>query len=109
MLNVATLKSQLQGAFEEILPGAFEQAMLCALPSKTAVGSDMAKNFGDTVCDLIAEPLAEALSSAIDYYVKNITIYGTILTTGTPVSQTAIITSPSPITNGKVPNSLGIM
>jgi hypothetical protein len=59
---------------------------------------------------LIAEPLAERLSTAIDYYIKSGCISGTIITVGGPTTQTATI---SPInlgnpTAGKVPNTLGI-
>ena len=63
----------------------------------------------ETFDDLVTEPLAENLANAIDYYVKNIAITGTIITSGSPVTQTAMISSmPTPVINGKVPNTLGI-
>ena len=53
--------------------------------------------------------VAELLSSAIDYYVKNITITGTLITTGSPWVHTVSITpAPTPITAGKIPNTLAI-
>jgi hypothetical protein len=53
--------------------------------------------------------LADNIANAIDYYIKNMAITGTIITVGSPVTQTAVITSmPTPVANGKVPNTLGI-
>lgn len=108
MLNKSTLQKQLQQGFEDILPGAFEQALQATFPRKTEIGDKQAKEFGKVVSDLISEPLTKVIASAIDYYVRNISISGTIITVGSPTTQTAMINSPSPITNGKVPNSLGI-
>lgn len=108
MLKVDKLESEIKKAFDETLPGAFEQAVLLIFPEKSKTGDDIAKKFGETVNDLISEPLAQRLAAAIDYHVRSATIYGTIITVGGMVTQTAMINSPSAITNGKVPNSLGI-
>lgn len=108
MLNPDNLEKQIKNALEQYLPPAFEGACLTLMPSKSENGDEMAKVFGQTVSDLLAEPLASSIAAAIDYYVKNISISGTILTTGSPVTQQAIIQSPSPLTNGIIPNSLKI-
>lgn len=109
MLNIASLQKEIQAAFDETLPGAFEQALLKTMPTHTEAGDAMAKEFGRTVNDLISESLSNRLAAAIDYHVKSATIYGTLITVGSPFTQTCVVTSPSPMTNGKVPNSLGIM
>ena len=78
-------------------------------PEKSEYGEDLAKDMAETFDELTAEPLADLLANAIDYYVKNITITGTIITAGSPVTQTAqIVPSPTPVTAGKIPNTLGI-
>lgn len=108
MLKVDKLESEIKKAFDETLPGAFEQAVLLIFPEKSKTGDDIAKKFGETANDLISGPLAQRLAAAIDYHVRSATIYGTIITVGGMVTQTAMINSPSAITNGSVPNSLGI-
>lgn len=108
MLKVDKLENEIKKAFDETLPDALEQAMLVIFPEKTKTGDDIAKKFGETVNDLISEPLAQRLAAAIDYHVRSASIYGTIVTVGSMVTQTANINSPSAITNGKVPNTLGI-
>ena len=108
MLNVARLESELKQAFEEVLPPAFEEAVRAMMPNKSKDGEDKAKQFGETIKDLVCEDLAERIANAIDYYIKNANIYGTVITVGSPFTQTAVVQSPSPATNGKVPNSLGI-
>lgn len=108
MLKVDKLEKEIKKAFDETLPGALEQAMLSIFPEKTSTGDNIAKNFGEVVTDLISEPLAQRLAAAIDYHVRSATIYGTIVTVGSMVTQTAVVNSPSALTNGKVPNTLGI-
>lgn len=108
MLNPDKLKSELQKAFEEVLPNAFEQALVQTFPEKTEEGSKKAKQFGETITEMLSEDLATRIAGAIDFYVKNISISGLIITMGSPFTQTANINSPSPVTNGLVPNSLKI-
>lgn len=108
MLNPQNLENQIKNALEQYLPPAFENALKITMPIPTEAGDNMCKDFGQAISDQLSGPLASSLASAIDYYIKNISIQGTILTTGSPVTQQAIIMSPSPITNGIVPNSLKI-
>ena len=109
MLKEDKLKKELKKAFDETLPSAFEQAFILTCPEKSKIGSKIAKQFGEVINDLVSEPLAERLAAAIDYYVRSANIYGKIVTTGSPFTQIALVNSPSALTNGKVPNTLGIM
>ena len=108
MLKVDKLKSEIQKAFEETLPTALEQAIRTTCQNDSALGTEMAKRFGEVVTDMVSEPLAERLAAAIDYHVRSASISGTIITVGSMVTQSAMINSPSAITNGRVPNSLRI-
>lgn len=108
MLNVKELEKALTRSFEEVLPIAFEEAFKHVLPQCSDNGAKVAKDFGQTVSDLISEDLGVRIANAIDYYIKNADVYGKIITVGSPTTQMANIESPSPLTNGKVPNTLGI-
>lgn len=108
MLKIDKLQDEIKKAFDDTIPGALEQALQLTFPEKTATGDDIAKRFGETVNDLISEALAQRLAAAIDYHVRSADIYGTIVTVGSPITQTATIESPSAVVNGKVPNTLGI-
>lgn len=108
MLNYDSLENSLLKAFQDIIPQTFETAMLSMMPQASKDGSNKCKKFGEMISEIAAEPLAQAIAGAIDYYVKNITIYGNLITVGSPTTHTCTINSPSPITNGKVPNTLGI-
>lgn len=108
MLDYDQLQKSITKAFEEVFPGAFETALKVLMPETSSDGSTKFKKAAQTFTDLSAENLGTRIASAIDYYVKNIDVYGTVITVGSPTTQTAKIESPSPITNGKVPNTLGI-
>lgn len=108
MLQVGELEKALTRSLEEVLPSALEEAFKHILPNSSEAGNDKAKEFGQCITDMISEPLGIRFANAIDYYVKNADIYGQIITVGSPTTQTAKIESPSPLTNGKVPNTLGI-
>lgn len=108
MLNQSSLENQIKSALQDFLPPALEQGAKILIPGQSEIGNDLAKDFASAVTDMLADPLAQALAAAIDYYVKNISISGMIMTTGSPVAQQAIIQSPNPVVNGIVPNSLKI-
>ena len=109
MLMVADLENQIKCAFQNIIPPAIERCKLQEYSVESDVGKKMAKDFADTFDELVCADLAKLIANAIDYYVKNAQIFGTIITVGSPVTQTAVITSmPTPVANGKVPNTLGI-
>lgn len=107
-LKVDKLQKELQKAVEETFPPALERAMLTLVPGKSESGSKCAKEFAKVATKLLAEVFSTRIAYAIDYYVKNADVYGTIITTGGPTTQMARIESASPLTNGKVPNSFGI-
>ena len=110
MLNPAGLEQQIKNALMQYLPPAFQQAAKILMPTETDAGNEMCKDFGQAVSDMLAEPLASSLAAAIDYYVKNITFQGTIITTGTPVTQTAtIMPAPTPVVAGVIPNTLKVL
>lgn len=109
MLNVDTLESEIKKAFSETLPTAFEQAVRSTFPKDSKLGDEMAKQFGEIIDECVSESLAKRIAAAIDYYVKNAQIFGAIITTGGPFTQTAMVNSTSiPTTNGAIPNTLGI-
>ena len=111
MLKPDDLKSQLHAAFKQYIPKAIEQCMANDMQEAgtSKLAKEKAKKFAKTFDDLVSEPLAESIAQAIDYYVKNAQIYGTIITVGSRFTQTATINSTDkPLVNGKVPNTLGI-
>ena len=110
MLDQAKLKGSIQSAFEEILQPALETAFSKVCPKDTTDGSQAATNFANTATELISEPLAERLASAIDYYVRNANIFGNFMilgvnTVGSPSAQTQVV--PLPITVQTMPVGLG--
>ena len=108
MLNVDKLSSDITNALKETLPDALTEALKVLFPCSSKSGEDMAKKFGDTASELIAEPLGERLGNAIHAYIKNISISGTIITVGSMTTQTAQVAPATPVTGGKIPNTLGI-
>lgn len=109
MLNVDGLKEQIMQTIKDVIIPAIKEIELARQPNKSDVGEKQAEQIAETFDELVTEPLADNLANAIDYYIKNMAITGTIITTGSPVTQTAIITSQkTPVANGKVPNTLGI-
>lgn len=109
MLNKQTLQKEIQGAIEELLPNALREGLKSTFYRETESGNKMADRFASVVTELFAQPFSEALAAAIDYHVRSATIYGTIITAGSPTTQAAVINSPSALINGKVTNTLGIM
>ena len=109
MLNVDGLKEQIMQTIKDVIVPAIKEIELARQPNKSDVGDKQAEQIAQTFDELVTEPLADNLANAIDYYIKNMAITGTIITVGSPVTQTAVITSmPKPVSNGKVPNTLGI-
>lgn len=109
MLNVDGLKEQIMQTIKDVIIPAIKEIELARQPNKSDVGEKQAEQIAETFDELVTEPLADNLANAIDYYIKNMAITGTIITVGSPVTQTAVIASmPTPVANGKVPNTLGI-
>ena len=109
MLNVNDLKTQIKIGLSGIITPAIERVVLMMLPEKSDMGDELAKEISEAFDELTSDSLSELIANAIDYHVKNISISGTIITVGSPVTQTAqIIPAPNPISAGKIPNTLGI-
>lgn len=108
MLNEARLAKEIKAMLDDVVPGAMEQAWLETFPGNSEAGRELAKKFGETFNKLTSPHISQRLAAAIDYYVRNADIYGTLITTGSPVLHTCAIESPFPLTNGKVPNTLGL-
>lgn len=108
MLKLDKLEKEIKKAFDETLPGAFEKGLRMTFPKDSKSGDEISKEFGKLINDMLAEPLAQRLAAAIDYHVRSIDIYGNLITNGPPTTHFCMINSPSPLTNGKVPNTLGV-
>ena len=114
MLNPTVLKQDLEQMFSDILPGAIEVCMRSTFTEKTHESDELCKKFAEKFDEMVSSELAGRLADIIDKYVKSIGIYGTIITAGTPVTQTALV-NPGGAVNvknpiaGKIPNILGVM
>lgn len=108
MLNVDALQSDLQQTFEETFYDAFYEGFKATMGQESESLNESAANFAETLTDLLSEPLAERIAGAIHMYVSNISIVGTIITNGSPTTQTAVCTSGATPSNGIVPNQLGV-
>lgn len=109
MLNVDKLKDNIEEALEKTIPPAIETCINNKFPATSEVCKKEAKEFAETFKEMVCPQLADLLANAIDYYVKNAQIFGTIITVGSPVTQTAVVAStPTPMINGAIPNTLGI-
>ena len=93
MLKPDDLKTAIKSALTSIYKPAVEELVLGLLSDKTTAGDEMAKDIAERFDASTSDQMAELLSSAIDYYVKNISV---------------IVAAPTPISAGKIPNTLGI-
>ena len=107
-LNKSFLQQEFYEAFNELFPVAFTQALDETFAEKSELATNICENFGKTITELLANDLSIRMAEAIDTYVKNADINGTIITVGSPSTQTAKIKSPKVVTNGFVPNTLRI-
>lgn len=111
MLNLTGLESKIKQCFTSTIPGAFETAFLEFQSIETEETKKRAKQFGKTFSDLVSDSWAKQLAAAIDYYLKSGVISGTLITVGSPVTQTCVIPPGLNLGNpaaGAVPNTLGI-
>lgn len=109
MLNVDKLKSEIANGIKTTIVNAIEQMELQRMPTSSSDGDQLAKDIADTFDSLVTDALSEIIANAIDYYVKNINITGTIITAGGPTTQMATISpAPTPVMGGKIPNTFGI-
>ena len=112
MLNSTTLSNELKEMFDDILPDAIETALNSLIDCKSETAEKKHKEFADLLTEMLAKPLSQRMAASIDHYIKSACFFGTILTTGSPVAQQAMIppgTSCGMAIAGKVPNTIGIM
>lgn len=108
-LKVDDLKEHIETGIKNIVVPAVERVISMQFADTSEVGKQKAREIGDAFDDMVSDALAEVLAQAIDYHIRNAAITGTIVTTGSPFTQQAqIFHIETPITNGKVPNTLGI-
>lgn len=111
MLNSNALASDIKEILEDILQPALESAIRSMGMPETEASIEAAQTFAENFTEMLAKPFADRLAASIDHYIKSGSIYGTIITAGTPFTQTAVIppgSSLGMVTSGKVPNTLGI-
>ena len=114
MLRPDVLKTDLKNTFSQIIPNAIEICMRGTFVELNDKSQELCSNFAKQFDNIVSEQLADRIADIIDQYVKSMCIYGNILTTGSPVTQTAII-NPGGVLNvanpiaGVMPNVLGVM
>ena len=111
MLNSNSLASDFKSIFDDVLQPAIESAMRSMTGEETENSIKTAEMFAENLTEMLSKPLADRLAATIDHYIKSGQLSGTIITAGSPFTQTAVIV-PDPMgmaTSGKIPNTLGIM
>jgi hypothetical protein len=109
MLDSNKLQKQLQQSIQDIIIPAIEQLELKRYPYKNQWSERNAKEISKLFDNLVSEPLAKVIADAIDCYIKNANVTGTIITTGSPTTQVARINpAGTPTMGGKIPNTFGI-
>lgn len=113
MLDTGALKRDITGAISQIIPPAIELCMRSTFSELTDKSQELCENFAKEFDEMVSGPLGERLGDIIDQYLKSMCIYGMVLTTGSPVTQQAMI-NPGGVINvtnpvaGALPNVLGI-
>jgi hypothetical protein len=108
-LKVGDLKEHIEVGLKNIVNPAIERIESLRYTDKSEIGKRKAREIRDMWDDMVSDALSEVIAQAIDYYIKNADITGTIITVGSPFTQEATIFSTQvPIVNGTVPNTLGI-
>lgn len=109
MLDKDQLETQLKSSLHEHFKNACEQAVAKLMPVPTKNGDQRIKEFSESFTTIIEENISKCLAGAIDYYVKNIELHGTVITVGSATTQTAKIDcTANPTANFVVPNAVGI-
>jgi hypothetical protein len=109
MLDKSLLKDDFKAAFDDVFSSALEECVTNMMPGKSEEGAKIAADFASTFVELVSDSLATRMSDAIDAYVKCMSIQGTLITMGSPFTQTAqVISLPMPTLNGKIPMTLGV-
>lgn len=113
MLQPKVLKQDLKDTFSQIIPNAIEVCMRGTFNQMTDVTENMCSEFAERFDKMVSQALADRIGDIIDQYLKSMCIYGMVLTTGSPVTQQAMI-NPGGVLNvanpvaGALPNVLGV-
>lgn len=109
MLDVNRLQRKIQEGIQTIIVPAIKDMELARHSEQTKNATAMAEQVSEIFDESVSEALSQVIANAIHYYIKHISIEGTIITMGSPTTQVATIMSlPMPVLNGVVPNTLGI-
>jgi len=109
MLDQPGLKQQILDVLDSTIPEALEHAMYSTYGNTSERAKENAKKFAETFKDIAHDALAEGISAAIDYYVRNAEVFGQMLlvgipTVGSPVSHTSL---PHMVQAKTMPKGLG--
>ena len=110
MLKQKELTDMLKHTIKDCAYVAMKSAMLGESKRNSKANKEKIDKFAKTFSSILAKNLSEGMAIAIDTYIKSGEIHGIIVTTGTPVTQTAVI-QPREMGNlltGIIPNTLGI-
>ena len=109
MLNTEALKDYIAYAVRTVLADALGQAINNTFPVKSDVGNQMTNQIKEDFAEIASDNFASIVANAIEAYIKGMDITGTVITTGTPTTQTAkIVPAGSPLTAGVIPNTLKV-
>lgn len=110
MLNHSEIKAQLKQAFDDILLPAIFETIKATLPYDSEEGTKMAENASQIGVDGISDDLAERIAGIIEYAFGCAEIEGLLITKGTEVTQTVVV-SPisSRLVNGTTGNTLHLV
>lgn len=115
MLNPNALESDIRFAMSNLLPAAIQGTIEKLRKHRTEVVNDRIQEAVDEfstrfIGNGAGDGFPYILAQIIDTYIKSGVISGTIVTTGTPVTQQAVLipTNLGNPTAGSVPNTLGI-
>ena len=107
MLDPDELADNIYANFKVAMAPAIKDIFLYLSPVK----SELAETMAQTVTDKFDEAfkvMADGMADSICTFVTKADVKGTILTTGSPTTQTARLFGGSQITKGGVPNQLKI-
>jgi hypothetical protein len=107
MLDPDELADNIYANFKVALQPVLKDVFLYLSPVK----SDLAETMAQTVVEKLDEGfrvMADGMADSICTFVTKADVKGTILTTGSPTTQTARLMGGSQITKGGVPNQLKI-
>ena len=107
MLNTDQLADTLYANFKVALAPALKDLFLYIAPQKSELADTMAQTAVEKM-DEAFKIMSQGMADSIATFVKQADVTGTVLTAGSPTTQTAKLFGGSQITKGGVPNQLKI-